>query len=513
MIRSVIFILLVIAIAVLAVAWRGEPGAAGLVWLGWEVRTTAAAAVLIALFGSLLLALLWRGLIWIAEAPRRAARARAEVRRKQGAEALTRGFLAAAAGDGVEARRQAQRAAGLAEEAPALIRILSALAAESAGDPVAARAAYTAMLGFPEMRLVAHRGLMQMALADGDDAEALRHAEAAYGLARTAPWAWRAVLEAKLGAGDWASALELMKGAVERKIVSPIVAERARAALLAASAASLEPAAEPAARAQALEQAQSAARLRPEFAPGSVLAARLLAADGRVARAAQVIESAWKVAPHPALWLAYRDLHTDETPRARAGRLASLAAFNPQARESRILAAEQALIAGDVAGARAAADSLQSEPLTRRLAGVFARVATAAGDPDGARAWMARGAAAPQDPDWSDLDPQGHAFAYTAADWARVAAAYAETGELVHPRFERREKTVSDLPELPSAYAESAPFISAAETGLGLPPILDDGDFGEALQPAGAAVDASAGVGRQTGVQNPSAGPGRAKPR
>jgi HemY protein len=289
------------------------------------------------------------------------------------------------------------------------------------------------------------------------------------------------VLEAKLAAGDWPAALELMAGALGRKIISPLTAERARAALLAAYAASREATGDERVRQAALDDAQTAARLRPDFAPAAVVAARLLADDGRAARAAQTIEAAWKILPHPALWLAYRDLVTDETPRERAARLASLAAFAPDARESHILMAEQALIAGDALGARAAVRPLESEPLTRRVAGLRARIATALGDRDEARAWTLRGAAAPQEPDWSDLDPEGRAFAYTTADWARIAMAYAERGELTHPRFERGERGMSELPELPAAYAESTPFISAAETGAPVPPIVDDADFGPDL--------------------------------
>ena len=63
--------------------------------------------------------------------------------------------------------------------------------------------------------------------------------------------------------------------------------------------------------------------MQPGFAPGVVMAARLLALDGKMGRAAASLENAWKVAPHPALWLAYRDLRTDETPRERAQRLIS----------------------------------------------------------------------------------------------------------------------------------------------------------------------------------------------
>jgi HemY protein len=485
MIRAALLVLVVLTVAVVGVALFGDRGLVDLTWLGWNVRTTAAAFALMAMFFTLFASLCWRALIWIAEAPQRAARARAESRRRQGADALTRGFLAAASGDGVEARRQAQRASTLVDDTPALVRLLSAQAAEAAGDAAGVRAAYAAMLGFPELRMAAHRGLMQAALAEGDEAEALQHAEAAYALARTAPWAWRAVLEARLAAGDWPAALALIQGALERRIISPIVAERARAALLTAHAAAREGDPDEKVRAAALDDAQAAVKLAPGFAPAAVVAARLLAGDGRAARAAQVIEAAWKTAAHPALWLAYRDLKTDETPRERAARLASLAAFNPAARESRILMAEQALIGGDAIGARAAARALEDEPLTRRLAGLRARIATAVGDRDEARAWTMRGGEAPPEPDWSDLDPEGRAFAYTAADWARIAQVYAERGELVHPRFERRERGVSDLPELPSAYVESAPFISAAEAGAPAPPIVDDSDFGLDLDPAG----------------------------
>lgn len=465
MIRVAAFLFLLVAAAVAVLALMNEPGRATVIWLGWRADTTAAAAVLFTLFAALVSMAAWRLMIWLVEAPQRAARARAEARRRQADEVLTRGFLAAAAGDGSEARRLAQKAADLADQTPGLARVLAALAAEAAGDAQAAQAAYTAMLGFPEMRLAGHKGLMQLAAAQGDREVALRHAEQAFGLARTARWAWRAVLEARLQAGDWEGALSLVQGALDRKIVPPIVADRARAALLAASAARLEHAPEPKARAMAVDQAQQAAKLQPGFAPGVVMAARLLAAEGKTARAAQMLEAAWKTQPHPALWLAYRDMRTDETPRERAERLRNLAGLNAAHRESRILSVEQALIAGDAAGAREAVRALEGEPLTVRIAGLRARVAYAAAQPDEARMWMAQGMTAPQEPDWTDLDPEGRAFAYQASDWARLVATFAETGELIHPRHERRERTMSEVPELPLPYLEAPPVFADAPGG------------------------------------------------
>ena len=464
MIRGILIFVALAAIAAAAFVVAGEPGRASVEWLGWRIDMTAAAAALAILIGAFLAVGIWRVLLWLVETPARQAAARAEARRRRGLEALGRGFLAAAAGDGSEARRLAQQAGELVEDAPALVRILAAQAAEAAGDAAAAQAAYAAMLGFPEMRLAGHRGLMQGAAAQGDHEAALRHAKAAYGLARTSRWAWRALLESRLEGGDWAAALELVQGALERKIVSPISADRARAALLAASAASLEAAGDPG----ALEFATQSAKLDIGFPPGAVIAARLLIADSNPKRATALIEQAWKTRPHPALFLIWRDLKMAETPKARAIRLGELAALNPANRESRFVRAEQALLNRDPAAARTVAEPLAETQADARLCGLMARIAFTAGNADEARAWMARGATAPQDPDWTDLDPRGHAFAYAPTDWARLVSTYAETGELIHPRLERRERTLTELPELPAPY-EPTPF-TTPESLLALAP-------------------------------------------
>jgi HemY protein len=506
MIRLALGLFLACVAIVVAIALFAQPGSASLTWVGWRVDATAAAAVLLIGAAALAATIFWRVLVWLIESPTRSARLQAESRRRAGAEALTRGFLAAAAGEGAEARRLAGRAAELAEETPQLVRILAAQAAEASGDAGAARTAYGAMLGFPEMRLAARRGLMSERLAAGDRPGALAEARAAYELPHTAPWAWRALAQERLEAGDWTGARALSQTALERKIISPLIAERSACALRAAEAADLEAAAGEGdaggaseagrRRDQGAELAQTAARNRPDFTPAAIIAARLLTAQGRAARAAPVLEAAWKARAHPALWRAFRDLSTTETPRERAARLAAFADLAPAAREAKILKAEAALIGGDPTGARAAAAALLGEPPTARLAGLMARIAAALGEGDEARAWIARGAQAPGEADWSDIEPHGGAaFAYSLADWARVIGHYAETGELTHPRFERGEPQVSDLPEIPRAYADSTPYVAAAETGEPFPPIVDEGGFGEALQGADAGPAPERGPG------------------
>ncbi|HWE47573.1 MAG TPA: heme biosynthesis HemY N-terminal domain-containing protein [Caulobacteraceae bacterium] len=505
MIRGVIVFLFVLAVIAVTMAMVGDPGRASLVVGGLRVDTSAAFAFLMIGVLGLLATVFWRAVLWVAEAPRRGARARTETRRRQAAEMLSRGFLAIAAGEGAEARRCAQKASEFGDDNPALARVLAAQSAEAAGDLDAARAAYTAMLSFPEMRLVGHRGLMSIALAQGDKPAALKHAEDAYNQMKTARWAWRALFEAKLEAGQWSDALELIEGGLRRKIVTPVVAERARSALLTASAASDETSPEQKVVDHALDSATRAAKLNPGFPPAAVIAARLLVAQNKSGRAEDVIETAWAAAPHPALWLIYRDLRTNERPLERAQRLQKLVDENPDHRESRILAVEQALLAHDKPGMGEAVALLADEPVTQRLCGLYARVAWADGRADEARAWVARGPTAPPEPDWSDLDPEGRAFVYTQTDWTRLVGAWAETGELVHPRFERREKTMTDLPELPTQYEASAPFVSAAvrDQGFGAPVLPDDpGPFADAL--AGPA-DEPAAPTRRMGRKRPAA--------
>ena len=503
MIRALVLLILIAAVAVGTLALSGEdPGHATATWLGWRADSTAAAAVLLALGFGLVAAVIWRTVLWILDAPRRAERARAEARRRQANEVLTRGFLAVAAGDGSEALRLSKKAAELAADAPGLVRVLAAQAAEAAGDVAQAKAAYNAMLGFPEMRLAGHKGLMLLALSQGLRETALRHAQEAYGEAKTARWAWRAILESKLEAGAWEGGLELVKSALDRKIVPPVMAERARSALLAASAAQLEHAPEPKARAQALDQAVEAARLQPGFAPGVVMAARLLLQDGKLGRATAILETAWRAGPHPALWLAWRDLRTDETPRERAARLGQLAAVNPTHRESLILYVEQALVAGDAPAAQAAAKALEGEPVTARIAGLMARAAYAAGAIDEARLWLAQGMNAPPEPDWSDLDPEGRAFAYHASDWARLVITFAETGELIHPRHERRERTLRELPDLPLAYADAGRMLTEP-----VPYPVDEG-YSDSELPDG---DEDAAPGGGHGARRPLPRPRAAK--
>ena len=60
---------------------------------------------------------------------------------------------------------------------------------------------------------------------------------------------------------------------------------------------------------------------------------------------------------------------------------------------------------------------------------------------------MTKASHAATEADWSDIDPDGRLFAYTADDWKRMVYAYGDENKLTHPRYERFERYAEAVPE------------------------------------------------------------------
>jgi len=489
LIRTVLILLGITALVALAIAGISDAGQASLVWLGYRVDTSASAAVIIVGVMAFCAVSFWNIALWLSRSPQRAERARANARRKQGDETLTKGFLAVASGDGAEARRLAAKALDVSDNI-ALVRVLTAMAAEQAGDDVATRTAYSAMLNVPELKLAGLKGLMQLARSQGEKVEAVRLATEAYNQPKPTMWAFETLFEAHLEAGEWTEALDLIDGALNRKLISPIFSERAKASLMAASAARLEISEDVQERDQALDYAQRAAKLQPAFTPAAIISARLLGKANKMGRAEDVLEAAWGAQPHPAIWLTYRDLVSSETPKERARRLQGLIDRNKTHRESRMLQLERVMLTGSKPDITAAMTALTGDAaedrLTKRMGGLMSRGAQAVGDLDAARTWAAQAALAKGEPEWSDMDAQGVAFAYSASDWSDLILTFARNATLAHPRYERGEKGLPEVPDLSSRYVPSMPFIKAArKTATGrvnpIPQPDDPGDYDTAI--------------------------------
>ena len=191
------------ALAMLGAVWLAErPGTVTAEWQGWRLDTSVgilAVSVFVLVLLSIGAWLLYR---WIIGAPFAMLEGWGESRRKRGYRALTQGLAAAAAGDGIEARKLAAKAEKLLDE-PALTLLLSAQAAQLVGHREDATRAFTAMLDDEHMAFLGLRGLITQALRDGDQAKALDYAERAFKLRPQTPWVVHSLFDMQAQIGRW----------------------------------------------------------------------------------------------------------------------------------------------------------------------------------------------------------------------------------------------------------------------------------------------------------------------
>jgi len=460
--------------------------AAGMAWLadrqgellmtldGYELRMSAgvAAGFLIALAAAAILAA--RAFAVFLRGPR-ALGLWSRARRRRGGEiALSRGLVAAAAGDAPEARRLARRAQALLG-APPLGLLLSAQAAQLAGDEDGQMRAYRAMLDHPETEFLGLRGLFMLASRSGEDDTALDYAARAHRLKPKAAWAANALFDLRSARGQWREAQAALDVAARAKTLAPDVAKRRRAVLLAAEAMEADRAGE---AATALSLALEAVALSPALTPAAVLAARRLTSAERAWKAQDIIEAAWAQAPHPDLAAAYAAIRPDEDGEVRAKRLKGLAALNRSHLESRLLEAEQAILTQHWSEARAALAPLARAFATARVCALMAELEQGErGDATAAHGWLARAVRAPRDAQWSCAN-----CGWTSEDWTAVcpgcgafdSLAWTTPGaaliETLPPTEAADEETVLPPAAKPAAARASASVAQYAPEPYGPPP-------------------------------------------
>jgi len=393
-----ISILLGAALIALAVAWiANRQGELIYVIDGYQLRTSAGAAIGIAIVFAALIAFLTRVTAVVLSGPGAFGRWFALRRTRRGNEALARGLVAAAAGDAFEARKLAKKAQALIGSPP-LSLLLTAQAAQLDGDETGQDEAYQAMLTHPETEFLALRGLFMKAMRHNDSDEAMHLAERAHTLRPRAAWAANALFDLKSARHEWSDAKEVLQNAERAGILDSAIARRRRAVLLAAEALDAEGRSE---SERALKLALDALELSPALAPAASLAARKLAATGRAWRAQDIIEAAWAQTPHPDLAAAYAAIKPNEAADARARRLIGLAHLKRDHFESRMLEAEQAVNLAEWAEARRVLAPLARGFASARVCALMAEIEQGQyRDAAAAHAWLARAVRAPADAKW-----------------------------------------------------------------------------------------------------------------
>ncbi|MBF0252140.1 MAG: tetratricopeptide repeat protein [Alphaproteobacteria bacterium] len=411
MLRLFLFIVIAGAAAWGVVWLTDNPGQVNLDWGGWKVQTSAGVLTVMVVLFAVAAALAYRAWLFVTRAPGRIGDARRNRRSQRGYKALTKGMVAVAAGDAEEALAQVKQADGLLGEPP-LTLLLKAQAAQLNGDETAAEAFFTAMLDDPEMEFLGLRGLLNQAMKRGDAAVALDIARKAQALKPGSVWLTDTVFALEARAGTWSNAATAL-GRLDKSRALPAGVAKRRQAIVELGE-SFE-AAHAGNAGRALKHAEKAVSLDGSLGAAAVRLAELYIANGRQKKAQSVLETAWKVKPHPALAEAYYVAVDANDGLKKASAAERLLSFKTDA-EAHVVLGKAALEAELWGRARThLGRALEAGRRTRSVYAMMARLEDAErGDKDKIRDWLSRAADAAGDPAWVCADC-GHVEAHWSA--------------------------------------------------------------------------------------------------
>ncbi len=396
MVRIVMFLFLVGAVALGLAIVADQGGDVSLQWSVWRIDTSMPVFVLALVSAIIAAILLWSVVRGIWHVPERIRRARRERRQAKGRHAITQGLIAIGTGDHFAARHHADVARRLANQDP-LALVLHAQSAQLNGDRDGAQRAFHALAEREDTRVLGLRGLFIEAQRRDDPFTAVAMAEEALKTAPASAWASHAVLGFRCSRGDWEGALRILENDLASGLIDPAPYKRQRGVLLTARALDLEATDRDTAR----ESAMEAVKLAPTLVPAATLAARFLSESNQARRAMRVVEAAWVAQPHPDLADAYAHIRLGDSAVQRLARVEALAAKSPGHVEGALAVARAAIDASEFAKARAALKPFAEAP-TQRVALLMAELErTEHGDSGRARAWMLRAVRAAHDPVWT----------------------------------------------------------------------------------------------------------------
>lgn len=445
MLRIFIFLLIVLLLAA-GFAWVAErPGEVLLEWQGTQYQTSLMVVVagIVILVAAIMIT--WWLVRALLDSPGLFRRYWKNRKKDRGYEALSRGLIAANAGDAHAARLSLKQSTKLIGGNEPLVGLLDAQTALLEGKHEKARERFEDMLTDENTRLVALRGLYAEAEKQGSPDAARHYAAEAHKAAPTLAWAGNAEMRFACLDGDWEKALRTLDSNRTAGLLDKEEAKRKKAVLLTAQAMAEEPA-DPV---KAAKLAREAHKLAGDFVPAAVIAAKALSRNSDLARAAGILETVWKKQPHPEIAESYVHLRIGDSAIDRLKRARKLAAMRPNHPEGNIAVAQAAIEAQEWKVAREALKPVLTSRPTEKTFLLMADVEEGEyGDKGRMRDLFSRAVRAPRDPVWT-------ADGYVSEQWLPVSPL---TGKL--DAFEWKVPT--------EAITENAAVIEAAEGLEGL---------------------------------------------
>lgn len=287
-------------------AWvAGNPGSVTIHWFDYQIDTSFAFLLLLAIVGAALLAYSWLLVRSLILAPALFSESRRLKHYQKGLTELTHSIAALAVADVENAKIHTRKAEKQLGRAP-LIMLLTAQIARSQGDDAQTKLLLEQMLNHKETEYLAARSLSEVASKQQHFPKALSLAERAQALN---PKGTDSLVSLQIRLGHWQEALTVLAQAARKRQISRAELRRWRGIVHLEHGKVLL---DEGRYEMALVVARQSLKELPGFVPAVVLMAHALDANDQQAKAIKLIFQTWKTSPHPQLSAELRELMAGE---------------------------------------------------------------------------------------------------------------------------------------------------------------------------------------------------------
>ncbi len=441
MIKALWFAIKVGLLIAVAVWVADRPGSVRLEWLNYVVTVHMGLFLLILLAIILLAIFSYQVLKGFAGFPASLRRYNEIKGREKGYRALTLGLSAVAAGDTKVAVAQARRAKKLLPEDKGLPLLLDAQAARLDGRAGDAMSGFVALLDSKDASFLGVRGLLQSALDMQDYDTARQLAKRALDLHPKQPWILEVAYGLYVRAREWDYARVILKRAEKASVFDGLRVCSDRAAMFMAEA---QDALDAGHGEVALRKWKAAEKVGRPFAPAVVAIAKYYLVQGSNRKAQQVLEKAWKSAPHEAYVRVWEGLLPQDKavdPLVKLKHMARLVSLNGCVALAHQCAGQAAMEAGLWGEARdyfAEAENIEPSGGLYRLWARLEECSTH--DDEAAKVWLGKAADTAGErhwvcrengriyEEWQAVTPHG---AFNSLEWGHVSVAGFDGGALL----------------------------------------------------------------------------------
>ncbi len=421
-----------LSIVVCAAIWLiAQKGSVDLVWNDYSLSLDLGLFLLFLALFTFVAIVLFKMIGAIVDMPMTMSRHRKEKNRIKGFQALTRGFVAIAAGDIKKANGYAKDARYLLPNETGLSLLLDAQAARMSGDMTAAQKSFEALLHDKDAAFLGIRGLVKSALDQGNMPAALSYAKTALEQHPKQPWILKSVYDLELQSGLYEDAYRRLQKLTRHKVMDDDIIKKDEVALLMILA---EKDAAAGDQGGWLNKTDRVIKLNSGFVPAVMALSNYYISKGKENKISSLIERAWKINPHPDLavmWGKIAPMPKSSDPFRRLRWFEKLVTLRPDDFEGQYAAAKVAMESGLNGEARQyllAAEKIRPSAKVYRMFADLEEKTTH--NPSLVRSWLEKASNAAPDPVWY-CTQTGHIY----ESWSGIAMPHGafNTIEWGHP--------------------------------------------------------------------------------